>query len=120
MANVLMPQKKNNAGIGQLLGTAAGFALGGPAGAGIGSQLGGMIGNAGNTPGPQQVGSDSAIGRRFAAQSEDPFNQLKQGVLALNDPNIPHEIKADTAKPILTAYMNEAQKRGIKNPWEGV
>lgn len=48
MAQVLMPQKKNNSGtlstLGSIGGTALGAAYGGPMGAAIGGGLGGIVG----------------------------------------------------------------------------
>lgn len=131
---VYMPKKQESNAMGRLL-QVGGLALGAynpalfgagttmlggaAAGGGIGGMAAGLVSN--NQPqGPAPVSApESSMQRRMQAKSSDPLETLRQGALAVSDPNVNPDARAEYAKPVLTAYMAEAKKRGLQDPFKG-
>jgi hypothetical protein len=113
MANVYVPQKKSQAGsLFGLAGTVVGSIYGGPAGGAIGGQIGGMIGGAGDKPGPQAISTEAnAMQRRQLAKQGDTFQHMRDAVDSFN--SLPDDMRKEYARPVLSTYVAEAQKRGI-------
>lgn len=127
MAQVLMPQKKNNDSelfqlAGGIAGGILGTGVGGPgagtaAGAALGSQLGGTAGNLltqtpsqGQSPSIGGEGQAAAMARRQQQMSQDNLATLKQAEGQL--PQLPEELRQQYAPAIVQARMMEEKKRG--------
>jgi hypothetical protein len=122
MPNVYMPKRQQSGqGLG-LIGMGVGAAFGGPAGAAAGQSLGSTIGGMANSNQPQQpmqvaTNDQNAMQRRMAANQDDHLQALRDAYTSL--PQLPPDAQQEYARPIMTAYVAEAKKRGV-NPWEGV
>lgn len=104
-------------------GAVAGGIMGGPAGIATGASLGQMAGGM-LTPEQKQKQSgqlptDTAMARRMEARNMDAFEGLRQGAMSMYQPGVPDEVKAQVARPLMSAYMSAAKQKGINNPFEG-
>jgi hypothetical protein len=125
MAQVIVPQKKKNEGLSEILtlgGAAGGAMLGGPGGAMAGASLGASLGGVGGslisqnqpqgTAGVPGAPSQSmAMQRRSQQLGTDNLMALTQAEKQL--PNLPEDLRQQYAPAIIQARMLEQKQRGL-------